>query len=489
VADVALLQDQGDLVVRRNLFDLDHTSLRFTPTPEGHALSRLSIPLDAPGSVLALGHDAAAPINLPWNFSFYGKKYSKAWVHSDGSVTFAAPGTESDRSLGSLLAGPPRIAAFFADLDPSRGGTVSTVLLADRAAFLWSDVPGGAQANRNNFEIVLHPGGEIDLAFGALESREAIVGIAPGAGLDLTVADLSQAHPARASGAVLERFSETEHVDLVSVGRRFYVAHPDSFDQLVVYTTRPLNPQPGSLAFEVNVSNDVMGIGESILDESGNWGSAGALASVVYMDAIDPYLDVDGFEFLAHEVGHRWLARLLFRASDGSTSHALLGRSEVHWSFFLDSDASVLEGNAIADRGDGHFETVDFARRYSPLDQYAMGLRAAGEVDPFYYVSDPDDFHPVRGYTASSEPESGVTFTGQRSEVTIGDVISAMGPRVPSAAAAPRLLRQAYVLVADAVAAATPERLTAVTRIRSHFETYYRQATDGRGVVQTRLPR
>lgn len=48
-----------------------------------------------------------------------------------------------------------------------------------------------------------------------------------------------------ASGAVAERFSETERVDLVSVTRRFYTSHPDVFDQLVVHTTRPMNPVAG----------------------------------------------------------------------------------------------------------------------------------------------------------------------------------------------------------------------------------------------------
>jgi hypothetical protein len=269
--------------------------------------------------------------------------------------------------------------------------------------------------------------------------------------------------------------------------RRFYAGHPDSFGQVIVYTTRPLNPIPGTLAFEINVKNAVTGIGLDLSDDSAAWGSAGALESVVYMDTIDQYLASDGFEFLGHEVGHRWGARLRFRDASGGTSLALLGRAIVHWSFFLDSQASVLEGNSIRDLGGGRFETVDFTRGYSALDQYAMGLRAPGEVPPFFYVEAADDFRPNRGYKAGSTPEAGVTFTGVRRDARIDQVVAALGPRLPPAGQAPTLWRQAYVLVSDAAAAATEPRRAAVARIRAHFEPYYRAATDGRGEVATTL--
>ena len=204
------------------------------------------------------------------------------------------------------------------------------------------------------------------------------------------------------------------------------------------------------------------------------------------LDAVDPYLDVDGFEILGHEVGHRWLARLSF-LRDGQLSGGLLGRGAVHWSFFADTDASVLEGNDIEERGAARFETVDIARGYSALDQYAMGFRSPAEVAPFFFVESPDDFRPNRGYKASSGPEAGVSFTGVRRDVRIEDVIGAMGPRVPPAEKAPRLLRQAFILVADATAAATPERLAALARIRSRFEPWYHEATGGRAAVDSTL--
>jgi hypothetical protein len=489
VANVAVLEDRGDLVARENPFDLDGASIRLTPNRAGgYDAARLALPLDPPGTPLGLGNDDARAVDLPFAFPFYAGTFTRVFVHADGAVTFGEAGLEpGERGMGHFLSGPPRVAAFFADLDPSRGGTVTARVFPDRAVFRWDAVPGGAQINRNSFQATLLATGDVDLVYGQMQTREAIVGVSPGGTLGLAAADFAAGQPRSSAGALVERFSESEKLDLVAVGRRFFASHPDAFDQLVVYTTRPLNPLGGSLAFEVNVRNEVTGIGLERLDRTAEWGSAGRLESVVFMDSVDGYLAVDGFEILAHEVGHRWLTRMAFRSAGGAASTALLGRGGVHWSFFLDTDASVMEGNDIEDRGGGRFETVDFARGYSPLDQYVMGLRAAADVPPFFYVDVADDFRPNRTYKSSSAPEAGVSFTGVKRTVRIEDVVAVMGRRSPDAAGAPRLLRQAYVLVADGAAPATEARLRAVSRIRTRFEPYYAAATGGRGIALTHL--
>ena len=487
VDDVAVLVDRGDLVVRRNPFDLDGSALRLTPNRSGgYDVARLALPTEPPGTVLGLGDDEARAIDLGFAFPFFGLVHSRAFVHSDGHVTFGSPDAGAgDPGLARFLDGGPRIAAFFADLEPSRGGSISVRAEATRVVVLWSAVPGAGQINRNTFQLALHADGAIDLAWAGMQTREGIVGIAPGRSGEVTALDWSAVGTAPPAGALVERFSESEHVDLVAVIRRFLSGRPDVFQQVVLYTTRPLNPVAGTLAFEINVRNDVQGIGLETMDHSRAWGSAGTLESVVYMDSVDTYADVDGFEFLAHEVGHRWLARMSVDGNGAMPRANLLGRGGVHWSFFLESDASVMEGNAIADRGNGRFETVDIARRFSPLDQYAMGLRAAAEVPPFFYVDVPDDFRPNRPFKASSAPEAGVSFTGVRRDVRIEDVVRAMGPRVP--ATAPPIFRQAFVLVADDSAPATEQRVRTVARIRSRFGPYFTESTGGRGVASSLL--
>jgi hypothetical protein len=160
----------------------------------------------------------------------------------------------------------------------------------------------------------------------------------------------------------------------------------------------------------------------------------------------------------------------------------------VHWSFFLDSGASVLGGNTLAERAGGRWETVDFARGYGPLDQYAMGLRAPSEVPPVLLVAEADGFSPVGPFKPSSSPQGGVSFSGVARRVSLAEVQAAMGPRVPDAAASPHVLAQAYVLVAGPQDPATPERVAALSRIRTRFESWFAAATDGRGQATTSVP-
>ena len=128
---------------------------------------------------------------------------------------------------------------------------------------------------------------------------------------------------------------------------------------------------------------------------------------------------------LGQEVGHRWLAYVDFR-DDGHTLQALLGRDDAHWSFFFDSDASVMEGNDIEDLGGGQFRTTDAVKRFSRLDQDMMGLVGPGSVPTFFYVESPNS-----PKTRSDAPSIGVSFTGTRRDVLIEDIIAVNGPRSP----------------------------------------------------------
>jgi hypothetical protein len=77
--------------------------------------------------------------------------------------------------------------------------------------------------------------------------------------------------------------------------------------------------------------------------------------------------DADVWVF-GQELGHQWLAYP--DADDGTgPTDALLGRAGSHWSWFLDTPGSPMEGNAWIDHGDGTF-TTDLAApyRFSDLD-------------------------------------------------------------------------------------------------------------------------
>ena len=270
---------------------------------------------------------------------------------------------------------------------------------------------------------------------GRVGLKDAVVGLSPGHTGQFTAADLSAAAGTAAPATALgERFSQDTDIDLVAVARKFYQTHPDSYDQLVMWTdTRVVSGN--TFAFETTVANEIRGIGTSIFDSAQDFGSAGRLRSLVLMDALTKYpssptqrfLGEDStISLLGQESGHRWLAFLRFRDADGRRSDELLGRDQAHWSFFFDSDASFMEGNDIEDLGGGAFRTVATVSRYSLLDQYAMGLVGPSQVPPFFYVEAPTNVVPDR--EREDSPDTGVTFNGTKREVRIEDVIDDDGP-------------------------------------------------------------
>jgi hypothetical protein len=291
-------------------------------------------------------------------------------------------------------------------------------------------------------------------------------------------------------GALAESFRGADALDTLAVARRFYGGFPDDYQQLVIYSNRRLTART-TFSYEQTVKNDASGIGVDVFDRSPDYGSGGRLESVVYMDDLakhqepfeTPFLGADSsLSVLAHEVGHRWLASALFRDGDHD-SDELLGRDLVHWSFFMDSDGSHLEGNDIEDQGGGRFRTTAASVRYGPLDQYLMGLRAAEEVPPFFFARDPAGTGDLdRG----REPEVGVTFTGMRRDVTLANLQAAMGPRRPPFGEAPREIRQAFLFVAVGVPP-TQEQLDKLERLRAAWPAFYSRSTDGRGVADPRL--
>jgi hypothetical protein len=163
-------------------------------------------------------------------------------------------------------------------------------------------------------------------------------------------------------------------------------------------------------------------------------------------------------------------------------SDALLGRQLAHWSFFMDSDGSVMEGNEIEDQRGGLFRTTSAPERYNRLDMYAMGLATDAEVPPWFYID-----APISTRTRETAPIAGVTINGTRRDVLMQDVIAALGPRVPAAADSPRVHRQAFVFVRRVGAFQDPQDLIRLGRIREQWPAFFSRATENRMTVRTTL--
>lgn len=490
---IAILEDNGgDLIIRANPFDLVNTGLRFEPAGSGYAVRTTSAAFrEALGNPLPLEDDDSAAGALAFPFDFYGRRVTSLFVNSDGNLTFGARDNAStERGIERLVSGAPRVAPFFADLDPSAGGRVFMDSSAEATTVTWCAVPGFGKPETMTVQAVLFPDGAIEFRFATPTLADGIVALSPGGTQTFRSVNLNPLGGEAAEAvAIGEQFIASPSLDLVAASRRFYQTHPDDFDQLVFWadTTVVTN----AFAFESTVKNAITGTGLEAFDFSAQLGSAGALHSVVNMDRISKYPNVPTAKLvgefstlgvLAHETGHRWLTRLQFRDANRETSDALLGRQRAHWSFFMDTDGSVMEGNDIQDLGGGSFRTAAAPEKFSRLDLYAMGLADAAEVPPWFFVES-----PIASQSRESSPRAGVSFNGTRRDVLIQDVIDALGPRVPAAADAPREHRQAHIFVRRATAVLDPADLARLGSIREQFGPFFEAATERRMTVRTTL--
>jgi len=497
VGEIAVIQDEGDLILPPNNYDLRTLGLRFAQNGSGgYNVTRIAGDFRATiGTRLTLTDDDSASSTVPFSFSFYGKTQTAAFVNSDGNITFEeADKSSTERNVARMLTGPPRVSPFLADLDPTTGtGRIFLSAVANGYTVTWCNVRGFESSNTVTVQATLLPSGTIEMIYGAVTLGDAIAGLSPGRTGIFTTVNLSDAGPtAGGGGAVGERFAKDPQLDLVSLTRKFYQSHADNYDQLVLWSDTSVITD--AFAYETTVKNEVRGIGVDTYDLAADFGSAGRLRSLVVMDHLGKYPNSPTAKFLGEnntvsllgqESGHRWLAFLDVRDRTGQRSDVLLGRDLAHWSFFFDSDASVMEGNDIEDLQGGSFRTVAAVRRYSLLDQYAMGLVPPTAVPPFFYVESPTNISSAR--TRESAPEVGVTFNGTKRELLIEDVIAINGPRTPSAAESAKVHRQAFLYLVSAGRSADSVQVSKLDDIRRAWEAFFFQATDGRMQAITTL--
>jgi hypothetical protein len=495
--EIAVLQDVGDMMTLANPLDLSDAAVRFRANASGgYDVEQAAYGFRQPlGDELVLTDDDTREFALPFGFTFFNQHYDRVFVNSDGNLTFGLSDTAStERSVSRFLGGPPRIAPLFADLDPSTGGRVLTSSDASHFSVTWCGVQQFERPERASIQLTLFAEGTIEVHIsGRTTIREAVIGVSPGSATDFVIADLSRlGGNSGGSSAIAERFTTSSGLDVIAVTQRFFAVNPDEFDNVFIFTDQPLLTD--AFAYEQTIRNGITGLGVPAFSYSADYGSAGRLESLCNMDSLAKYPDDPRAKFfgenttlslMGQEFAHRWLAFLNFRDHEGRPSRALLGRDSAHWSFFLDSDASVLEGNDIADHGGGSFSTQASVQRFSLLDQYAMGLVDQTQVPPFFYVENPTNIAPPR--TAGSSPEVGVSFEGIRRNVSIDDVIAVMGPRSPSAADSRRDYRQAFIYVVGPGRTADPLAIEKLDRIRMAWDQFVSAATDSRMRVDTRL--
>ena len=509
--NIAIIQGAAGVVDRLNQFNLDSNTLTFTPAAPNAAQYRYAVASGgydsaaaANGSpLLALDDDDTRAVSLPFPFPFFGAVYRQVFVNSDGNLTFTAGDSASTgRTLGRMTAGPPRIAPLFDDLDPSKTtGGVRVLADATRVVVSWVKVPeysASGNGTQETFQAKLYPDGRIEYSYNGVGSgiASAVAGIAPGnlaPGTQLVDfrGDASNVYAA----AVAEVFANALDIDVVTAAQRFYETHDDAYDYLAIYNDMGIAAgNEGAVAYAEVLRSAGSGYGMAARDLGGQYGSPSRLKTVLNMGMVTQYpADPNGIvparapqgdtplTILTHEAGH------LFLAYASTADGAMLGFQAAHWSFLYNSEASVMEGERIADRGANgspEFLTTDTVQGYSPLDQYLMGLRAPSEVPDSFLVS-----QPAPAYAAALHPLRNIGFDGTRVNVGVNDVMQAQGPRIPDSTVAQHRFRFAFVLVTAPGNQPSAAELQEIDTWRRQFESFYAQASSNRASADTALKR
>lgn len=267
-----------------------------------------------------------------------------------------------------------------------------------------------------------------------------------------------------------------------AIAREYFKAHGD-VDFLVYLSTFDYAMcQPTALGFYNTVRNETLGINQPIMNISAAYGSSGMIQGTIDMGnvtsfASNPYgpkLE-EVLNTLGHELMHRFGAFVRFKNPDGTLNTGLLGKDGSHWSYLLDTQGSLMLGNAWKDNGDGTFTSSTNREIYSPLDLYLMGMIPKEQVPPMLLIDNP-------AIDKTKLPELGATITGTAQTVTIDDIIAAEGVRIPDSTQSQKQFTIGYVLLTRA-GDSLGNAPQAIDTLRKAFSGKLVELTQGKGSI------
>jgi hypothetical protein len=181
----------------------------FTGAGEGSGRYVLSV-RKYRGTILAAGDDTATPVNLGFTFPFQGSNWTNVFVNSNGNLTFGAGDTDFSETAPEFLAGAPRIAPRWDDLDATFGVVIASPE-SDGLSIHYVSVPEFFSTSPNYFSVKLRRSGDIDFDFAATSRTDGLTGITAGGGAaDPGETNLSRNGDQSAVGTTYELFTPAD---------------------------------------------------------------------------------------------------------------------------------------------------------------------------------------------------------------------------------------------------------------------------------------
>ncbi len=137
-----------------------------------------------PGAPLPVGDDGSVQVFLPFTFEICGQPFDSLFVNANGNLTFGVPSATFGESIDGFLAGPPRIAGVWDDLNPGAGGTVFFQQTSNTFTVTYQNVPEFVNTGANTFSIKLsRSSNNVDVSYGGLTLTDGLAGVSCGVAL------------------------------------------------------------------------------------------------------------------------------------------------------------------------------------------------------------------------------------------------------------------------------------------------------------------
>jgi hypothetical protein len=191
---------------------------------------------------------------------------------------------------------------------------------------------------------------------------------------------------------------------------------------------------------------------------------------------------------IGHELGHRWMA-----FGNATVNGETFPLGPTHWARGLQApaaypyrrpvEASAMGGGVWQQNDDGTYTQLDDdvyvpANGYSYLDLYFMVLVPASEVPDFFILRNL--------VLVGKDPKGLAIYRGERTTITIQDVIAANGPRTPSYETSQKQFNTGIVIVVLKGKAPSPELVERANGIRQTWIDYWAKTTSGRSTMTTK---